>query len=141
MSKTKLKRVIAFTMIAILLCLMACSSQVACPRVSWVRVDASDSGKEVQVRVGGELIVDLESNATTGFQWQVAEISDQTVLGEVSNVYNAPEAGAPLGAGGIERWTFKGLKKGTARLSMEYNQPWQGGEKAAETFTLTVVVK
>ena len=141
MSKTKVKPVLTFTMIAILLCLMACSSQVAYPRISWVRVDASDSGKEVKVRVGGELIVDLESNQTTGFQWQVAEISDQTVLGKVSNIYNAPEASAPVGAGGIERWTFKGLKKGTARMSMEYSQPWQGGEKTAETFTLTIVVE
>ncbi|MFC1933964.1 protease inhibitor I42 family protein [Chloroflexota bacterium] len=134
--KKKLVQIFTCAIVAISLALVACS-----PGASWVLVSKVDSGKTISVHVNQELIVDLDSNQTTGFQWQVAEISDQTVLGKVNNVYNAPEAGAPVGAGGVERWTFKGIKKGTAQLCMGYNQPWQGGEKTAETFTLTIVVE
>lgn len=134
--KKKLIQIFVCAVVAMSLLVVACS-----PGASWVLVSKVDSGKTVSLHVNQELIVDLESNQTTGFQWQVAAISDQAVLGEVSNLYTAPGAGAPVGAGGIERWTFKGLKKGTTRLSMEYSRPWEGGEKAAETFTLTIVVE
>lgn len=134
--KKKLVQIFTCAIVAMSLALVACS-----PGASWVLVSKVDSGKTISIHVNQELIVDLESNQTTGFKWLLAEISDQTVLGKVSNVYNAPEASAPVGAGGIERWTFKGLKKGTATLSMEYSQPWQGGEKVAEKFTLTIVVE
>ncbi len=134
--KKKLMQIFTCTVVAMSLLLTACS-----PGASWVLVTKVDSGKTISLRVNQELIVDLDSNQTTGFQWLLAEISDRTVLGEVSNLYTAPAAGASVGAGGIERWTFKGLKKGTARLSMEYIRPWQGGEKAAQTFTLTIVVE
>ena len=132
----KLIQILTCAIVAMSLSLVACS-----PGASWVLVSKVDSGKTISVHVNQELIVDLESNQTTGFQWLLAEISDRTVLGEVSNLYTAPVTGAPVGAGGIERWTFKGLKKGTARLSMEYSRTWEGGEKAVETFTLTLVVE
>ena len=45
-----------------------------------------------------------------------------------------------VGAGGVENWTFKALAKGETTISMEYSRPWEGGEKAAQTFELTVVV-
>src|SRR3989339_1221444 len=110
----KKMQIFTCALVAMSLSLITCS-----PGASWVLVREVDSGKTISVRVNQELIVDLDSNQSTGFQWLLAEISDRTVLGEVSNLYTAPEDGSPVGAGGIERWTFKGLKKGTVRLSME----------------------
>jgi len=121
---------------AISLCLVACSSAP-----SQVSVDASYSGQEVEVAVGGSLTVTLESNASTGFQWELVSISDETVLEKVANTYEAPEDTGMVGAPGKEIWTFTTLKKGTSTISMEYSQPWENGTKAAETFDLTVVVK
>ncbi|MFC1952134.1 protease inhibitor I42 family protein [Chloroflexota bacterium] len=131
----RLIKIMICVTIALSLSLVACS-----PSISWVLVDKSDSGDAVKLHVNSELIVDLESNATTGFQWEVVEVSDHSILEKVNNEYNAPEDGAPVGAGGIERWTFKALNEGTTRLYMEYSQPWQGGTKASETFTLIVLV-
>jgi len=102
--------------------------------------------KEVKVAVDGSLTVTLCSNPTTGFQWsETAQISDQTVLQQLGHKYVAPEAKgdrppAP-GTPGKEVWTFKALKKGESTISMEYSRPWEGGEKGAWTFNLTVVVK
>ena len=131
----RLMKFIICVTIAVSLSLAACS-----PSVSWVLVDKSDSGDAVKLNVNSELIIDLESNATTGFQWEVVEVPDQSILEKVNNEYSEPEDGAPVGAGGIERWTFKALNEGTTRLYMEYSQPWQGGTKAAETFTLIILV-
>jgi len=108
-------------------------------------VDASFAGKEVEVAVGGSLIVTLESNPTTGFKWELTEVTDQTVLELVESKYEpgkeARQEPPVPGAGGTEIWSFKALKKGETTISMEYSQPWEQGVKAAETFVLTVVVK
>ncbi len=133
----KSKLVLTFAVGAILLCLLACA-----PAPQEVSVDASYSGKQVELGVGGSLIVTLESNpGSTGFQWELTKISDETVLQKVDQKYEPPEEGSAVGAPGKEIWTFKGLKKGQSSISMEYSQPWEGGTKAAQTFELTVVVK
>ena len=110
-----------------------------------VSVDDSYNGKEVEINVGDLLTVSLESNPTTGFRWELAEISDTTVLELVENKYEAgsgAKQNPPVaGAGGKEIWTFKALEEGTTKLTMEYSRPWKGGEKAVNTFVLTVAVK
>ena len=132
--KSKLGLICAI--VAISLCLVACS---VAP--SLVSVDASYSGRQVEVAVGGSVIVILESNASTGFQWVLVNIGDETVLKNVANTYEAPEDTGMVGVPGKEIWTFDALKKGTSTIAMEYSQPWPNGTKAAETFDLIVVVK
>ncbi len=109
-----------------------------------VIVDESSNSQTVKIATGGSLQVALNSNRTTGFSWELNQISDTTVLEKASNTYENPQAtsGKPLvGAGGRELWNFKALKKGTATISMEYSQPWSGGTKGAQKFNLTVTVE
>ena len=138
----KTRLIVLTSIIAVmLLCLFGCSpgGSVAPSEVS---VDESATGKTVKIAVAGTLMVTLESNATTGFQWELASISDQTVLEQVDHQFvSPPEDTGMVGAPGKEVWTFKALKEGSSTISMEYSQPWEGGTKAAETFSLTVVVK
>jgi inhibitor of cysteine peptidase len=104
-----------------------------------INVDASYSGKQVEISVGESLVVTLASNATTGYSWSVIGISDDSVLQKSGNQYTAPQT-TLLGAGGQEVWTFKALKKGTTTMSMGYSRPWGIGTLPIETFSLTVVV-
>jgi len=106
-----------------------------------VSVEESSSGKQVEIAAGGTLTVTLESNATTGFQWELKSVGDTSVLQSQGGTYEAPGDTGAVGAGGEEVWTFKALKPGKSSLSMEYSQPWDGGTKAGQTFDLTVVVK
>jgi len=104
-----------------------------------LNVDSSYSGKQVELSVGQSLVVTLESNATTGYSWTLAQNSDESVLNETGHEYIAPQT-TLLGAGGKEEWTFKALKKGTSTISMGYSRPWES-TPPVETFDLTVVVK
>ena len=97
--------------------------------------------KQVKVGAGGTVTVTLCSNPTTGFEWESARISDQTVLQQTDHRFVSPEAEGLVGAAGKEVWTFKALKKGTSTVSVEYSRPWEGGEKGEWTFNLTVTVK
>lgn len=105
-----------------------------------VSADASSSGKQVEIGVGGSFTVTLDSNVTTGYSWELKGISDTSVLEKTDNKYVAPTSNL-MGASGKEVWTFKALKAGTTTLSMDYSQPWEGGQKGANSFNVIVVVK
>ena len=93
---------------------------------------------EVQVSVGDTMTVDLCSNATTSFQWEEAQISDQAVLKQVDHKYEPAESENIVGGAGKEVWTFQALKPGTGTVSLEYSRPWDGGEKGEWTYSLRV---
>ena len=52
----------------------------------------------------------------------------------VDQEFEAPGTGTPVGTGGQQVWTFKAVNKDVSTIPMEYSRPWEGGEKAAETF-------
>jgi len=95
----------------------------------------------VKIGVGGKLTIVLYSNPTTGYIWsESAQISDQGVLQQTSHKFLPPESNQ-TGAGGKEVWTFKALRPGMSTVYLEYGRPWEGGEKKAWTFNLTVLVE
>ncbi len=109
-------------------------------------MSAKHISKEVEVNTGDEFKVILCSNPSTGFQWsESAAIGDTSVIEQTDYRFVSPEAKgkkpAAPGTPGQGMWTFKALTEGTTTISMEYSQPWEGGEKGEWTFNLTVVVK
>jgi len=135
----KLKLIMVGLMVVLALSLMACSSTPQ--RLVVIAPAGSSVSEEVEIAVGGSLVVHLESNPTTGFKWELSDITDQTVLKQDGEAEFVPPEEAIPGAGGKEIWTFEALKAGTSTISMEYSRPWEGGEKAEWTYTLTVTVK
>ncbi len=130
------KVILACIIAAVSLALLACSSpppQSAECLFQW--------NQDTEIAVGGTLTVTLEANHTTGFQWQLAHITDETVLEEVSHAYVAPEDQEKVGAGGEEVWVFKGLKEGKSTIGLEYRRPWEQEVEPDQVFVLTVVVK
>jgi predicted secreted protein/predicted small secreted protein len=102
--------------------------------------------KQVEVKAGDTFTITLDSNATTGFQWnEQAQIADTKVLTQEAHQYVAPatnNGSTPVaGMSGIEEWTFTAGQTGTTTAFFSYDRPWEGGEKAVRTFELTVVVK
>ncbi len=118
-----------------LLVLTACSTSA-----KQVSADDSSSGKQIDIAIGGTLTVTLDSNQTTGFSWELKEIGDTNILQKMDSKYVAPTSNM-VGAGGKEVWNFKALKGGTTTLTMDYSQPWAGGQKDVKSFNLTVAVK
>ena len=92
--------------------------------------------------VGEELTVTLGSNPTTGFQWsEYAEISDESVIKQVSHKFVGPGIDKPPGTPGEEVWTFEALKKGTVTTFLEYSRPWIEEDADHWTVTITTTIK
>ena len=105
---------------------MACGSDDDSVQV----FDENDVGTDVSVEVGEQFEIRLESNATTGYAWQVVEQPDAVTL--VSDEYEAPNTGL-VGAGGVEVFVFEGASAGSGELRLEYVRSFENPPVPAET--------
>lgn len=128
----------------------AASSDVTASRE--VVATEADEGKTVQVTEGDTFVLELASNATTGYAWKVTK-TDRTFAYPFADTYEAPSAGGPVGAGGTQvlKWSTNAVtdalgtplmsKVGKHIVTVEYRRPWESASTpAAKSVTLTVDV-
>lgn len=80
----------------------------------------------IAVKAGDEFVVTLDSNATTGYKWQLSGKPNGKIVTFVKSIYNAPSQAIP-GKGGTESWSFKAVGKGSATITLAYARPWERG--------------
>jgi len=82
--------------------------------------------------------IDLESNPTTGYQWQY-DTKQDGIIKEVSKKYKKDDVPEGItGSGGIDIWTFEGIKKGSTEVTFKYLRPWEGEAIKTRNFIFTV---
>ncbi|HEX6750604.1 MAG TPA: protease inhibitor I42 family protein [Longimicrobium sp.] len=92
---------------------------------------ASDTSKRILAAPGDTFFVTLRSNATTGYQWRLADSPDARVITFVGKLYVPdPNPQRMVGVGGVERWAFAAVAPGMAEIALEYARP--GGPPATE---------
>jgi predicted secreted protein/putative hemolysin len=97
------------------------------PAVSTVdkTVTNSDNKSDVTLKVGDTLTVELASNPTTGFSWQV-DANDAKVLAQVGESQYRLGSQTPIpGAGGTQTFTFNAVGAGKTTLTLIYVRPWE----------------
>lgn len=107
-----------------------------------VQLSDADHGSTVQLATGGQLIVALESNPSTGFSWSVGEDSDAFLEPQGEPRYVPPGSTTPVaGAPGTEVFTFEAVDEGTARLVLEYRRSFEPDVAPERTFSVTVEIR
>jgi inhibitor of cysteine peptidase len=109
-------------------------------RVGGIGPVFTDPARPVEVAAGETFRIVLDSNRTTGYGWQLAELPDEAVVKKVHSRYRAPRAARP-GAGGQEVWRFQAQMPGTAEIRMVYVRSWEKGVPPARTAVFKVTVK
>ncbi len=100
----------------------------------------TDPNQPIEVAAGETFRIVLDSNRTTGYGWQLAEMPDEAVVKKVNNRYRALKVRRP-GAGGQEVWWFQAVKPGTAEIRMVYVRSWEKGVEPARKAVFKVNVK
>ena len=112
------------------------------PAKAEVQLNDKDNGKTVKVAVGGNVILSLESNATTGFSWTKADKVDKDILKlEKNDYFQSPNPNGMVGVGGKTVIVYQALKKGKAKIDLTYMQPWEPDSKFNTNFSVTVEVE
>jgi len=101
--------------------------------------DFAHEFKAVRVPVDRIITISLESNPATGFSWQLVKISDKMILEFVKKEYIVSKEKLP-GSPGVEKWSFKTLKKGHVLILFEYNRLWEKDVPAAKKEEFEVFV-
>ena len=108
---------------------------VAPEGTSVVDVTAADNSTTISVPEGGAVLVDLDENPTTGYQWNASVSGNARIT---IDSFIAPYSETPLvGAGGYHKWlvTFDGEPSGT--FDAVYARPWEEPAEDADSFTIT----
>jgi len=110
----------------------------AAPNLNEVWLTEHDNGSLAQLGEDQTLVISLESNPSTGYLWEVAEIDENVVqqVGKAEFEQMAPLLGAP------EKQTlrFKPAGAGQSTLRLVYHRPWEKDVKPAREFSIQVVV-
>ena len=108
-----------------------------------VRLDGTHDGAQKEIARGQVLFVTLESNPTTGYGWQVAEV-DKSILRQVGDPeFKSSAQGNPpvVGTGGTQTFRFESVGAGTTTLKMIYVRPWEKDVPPVKTFTVQITVR
>lgn len=82
----------------------------------------NQAGETVQVYVGNDFSIVLESNPTTGYSWQLSSLPEKELISFINSYFETKESAA-VGASGRQVWVFKALKAGKATIHFKYVRP------------------
>ena len=89
---------------------------------------------EIVTSVGETFTIELEGNATAGYEWQ-PQLSDD-MLRLVEHHYQP--ASSAIGAGGKDIFTFQPVKGGRGLITFEYKRPWENQALEKQDFQLRI---
>ena len=97
------------------------------------------STEQTTEEAAGEFTVELEGNATTGYQW-LYTADPEGIVEEVSNdFFQGDSDGSETGVGGVYVYKFKGVQEGETTLTFVYARSWED-EEPGETVTYKLSV-
>jgi C1A family cysteine protease len=103
-----------------------------------IQVTEPENGRTVELN-GEVLVLNLESNPSTGYGWQVREMNPG-ILRQLEATEWIPDTPGKLGGPGTEVLRFAAVGKGRARLDLVYTRPWETAASPAKSFSLEVNV-
>ncbi len=93
--------------------------------------------QEVTLRGDNRLVVELKSNPSTGYRWDIVRL-DRGVLRVLSEKWN-PDSEL-LGTSGRQVFRLAGVKPGRSQLTFFYARPWEKERPPLQTVSFSVEV-
>jgi predicted secreted protein len=103
-----------------------------------VIVNKAFNDREIKVRAGGLIRVDLEELGAAGYAWAIKDLDKEHFEMVSVQTVGAPPAGDVTGVPVVKTWLFRATKKGASELKFLYYRPWEGEKNAVDSFILKV---
>jgi predicted secreted protein len=134
----ELPKILLIIVIAILL--LSSFASAAGPETKTTVITKEDNGKEITLSEGAIVEVRLEQSAGTGYLWQIVEV-DETHLSVLGSTEVPLKEGHIVGGPLLKTWKFKAVKAGQTYLEILLYRPWEGPEKAADSFRVKIQIR
>lgn len=97
-----------------------------------------DQGKIFEVHQGDRIVIRIDENPTTGYQWEITSINQQIVELVESDYVIAPGGG--IGGGGTRIFRFKAISPGTTSIQLKLCRAWEPGDTSIDSFSVNIQV-
>ena len=104
-----------------------------------VTVTKAQEGREIALKVGNILQIELPGNSGTGYSW-VAEETFAPYLKLMDQATRQLKAGLP-GGPVMHIWRFRAEKPGATGISVDYFRPWEGVGTATDHFRVKLRIE
>jgi len=96
----------------------------------------TDAGHTIDIGLGKEFIIALGSNPTTGYKWEAHNPDNMILI--IEDTYQPGNEEGVVGAGGVEYFRFKAVKKGSTEIIMTYKRAWEEESLDQKVFTINI---
>lgn len=97
-----------------------------------------NSGDTIEISPDTEVVIRLEENRTTGYQWTI-ENPGEKLISIVNEEHIVPEKSS-VGQGGIYVLRMRVDQSGEDKLRLKYWQSWEGESSVEKRFTINIIV-
>jgi inhibitor of cysteine peptidase len=110
------------------------------PVTGTVEVTAANKGQAVKAEVGNLVRVTLESNPSTGYNWELRDFDYGAADFYGSDVVARKGGNVLVGAPGDTVITLQAVKPGLQTITLVYRRPWEAPDQVAATFSFQLEV-
>jgi len=110
------------------------------PVTGTVEVTARDNGKVISAALGNLVRITLESNPSTGYNWELRDFDYGAADFYASDVVARKGGNVFVGAPGNTVLTLQAVKPGTQQITAVYRRHWEAPDKVAATFSFQLEV-
>jgi predicted secreted protein len=110
------------------------------PVTGTLEVTAQDNGKVVSAVLGNLIRITLESNPSTGYNWELRDFEYGAADFYASDVVARQSGNVFVGAPGNTILTLQAVKAGTQQITAVYRRPWEAPDQVAATFSFQLEV-
>lgn len=103
-----------------------------------IQLTEADQGKNITINPGDSLIIVLDSNPSTGYDWKVKPVENPVLALESEPVFKANSD--KLGTPGRTSLTLKTVASGSQVITLLYQRSFEKDAQPAKTFTINVTV-
>lgn len=123
-------------------CFMAVLMLTACNGKT-IKLSADDNGSTLSMNQGESLVLSIEGNPTTGYNWEVDSV-DANILQSAGEPEYAQDSNLDpkmTGVGGTYTFKFTAVSAGTTSLKLKYWRSFEPDTLPVETFEVIVNVE
>jgi len=104
-----------------------------------ITVTKEQGGREIALKVGNILRVELPGKGGTGYLWVLQDTLAPylKLLDQATQKVGEPRPGSPV----MEIWRFKAERPGVTEIKIAYYRPWEGVGKAVDHFRVKLHIE
>ncbi len=110
------------------------------PATGTVEVTAKDNGKTVNATVGNLVRITLESNPSTGYNWELRDFDYAAAIFNSSDLVARKSGNVLMGAPGDTIIVLQAVELGSQQITAVYRRPWEAPDQVAATFSFQLEV-